>query len=137
MPGEFSQAGATIGLDAVTGRAAAAARTTYLALLSAAPSDTTTLATMTEVAVAGYARQTVVWTAPTDSAGAQRTQNNAVLTFGPFTADPPNVTHCALVSAASGTTGDFLMFWTLDVAKDAATNESIQFAAGALYMTLD
>jgi hypothetical protein len=57
--------------------------------------------------------------------------------FGPFTADPPNVTHCALVSAATGTTGDMLGFWTLDAAKDAATGESIQFNTGALTMSLD
>lgn len=135
MPGELSTVGANIALDIVTGRAAIVARATYLSLLSAAPADATTLATQTEVAVAGYARQTVVWTAPTGDPS--RTQNSAVLTFGPFTGDPPNVTHCALGSAASGTAGDFLMFWTLDVAKDAAVNESIQFAAGALFMTLD
>lgn len=135
MPGELSTVGANIALDAVSGRVTATARTTYLALLTAAPTDATTVAGMTEVSTAGYARQTVTWTAPTGDPA--RTQNSAVITFGPFTADPPNVTHCALVSSASGTTGDFLMFWTLDVAKDAATNESIQFAAGALYMTLD
>lgn len=135
MPGELSTVGANIALDAATGRVAAAARATYLALLTAAPGDATTLATMAELATAGYARQTVTWTAPTGDPS--RSQNSAVITFGPFTADPPNVTHCALASAASGTVGDFLMFWTLDVAKDAAINESIQFAAGALYMTLD
>lgn len=137
MPGEFSDRGADLALDIVTGRASIAARATYLALLTAAPADGTTMATMTEVATAGYARQTVTWTAPAVSGGARRTQNDAQLTFGPFTADPPNVTHCALVSAASGTIGDFLMFWTLDAAKDAAINESIQFAAGALSMDLD
>lgn len=135
MPGEFSTVGAGIGLDAVTGRATATARTTYLALLTAAPTDGSTLATMTELSVAGYARQTVAWTAPTGDP--QSTQNSGVITFGPFTADPANVTHCALVSAASGTTGDFLMHWQLTAAKDAAINESIQFAAGALVMTLD
>ena len=135
MPGELSTVGAGIALDAATGRATQTARTTYLALLTAAPADGTTLATMTEVATAGYARQAVTWTAPTGDPA--RTQNSAVITFGPFSADPPNVTHCALVSASSGTTGDFIMYWTLDVAKDAAINESIQFAAAALYMTLD
>lgn len=136
MPGEFSQVGANIGLDIVTGRSAGpGARTTYLVLLSAAPSDTTTLATMSELSAAGYARQSVAWTAPTGDPSS--TENSATITFGPFTADPVNATHCALVSAASGTTGDFLMHWALDVAKDAAVNESIEFAAGALSMTLD
>jgi hypothetical protein len=136
MPGEFSSVGAGYALDIVTGRnAGPGARTTYLVLLTAAPTDTTTLATMSEVSTSGYARQSVAWTSPTGDP--QATSNSALLTFGPFSADPPNVTHCALVSASSGTTGDFLMFWTLDAAKDAATNESIQFAIGALSMSLD
>lgn len=136
MPGEFSSVGAGFALDATTGRAAGpGARTTYLALLTAAPGDTTTLATMSEVSTAGYARQAITWTAPTGDP--QLTSNSALVTFGPFSADPPNVTHCALVSASSGTSGDFLMFWTLDTAKDAAINESIQFAIAALSMSLD
>lgn len=135
MAGEFSTAGSNIGLDAVTGRATQTSRTTYLALLSAAPTDASTLASMTEISTAGYARQTVAWTAPTGDPAS--TNNSALLTFGPFSADPPNVTHCALVSASSGTSGDFLMWWALDVAKDAAINESIQVAIGGLAMTLD
>lgn len=135
MPGELSTVGANIALDAATGRATQTARTTYLALLSAAPTDASTIASVTEIGVAGYARQPVSWTAPTGDPS--RSQNSAVVTFGPFTADPPNVTHCALVSASSGTAGDFIMHWVLDVAKDAAINESISFAAGALSMTID
>lgn len=135
MPGELSQRGAEIGLDAVTGRAAASARTTYLALLTAAPTDQSTLATMAEVSTAGYARQAVTWSVPTGDPSS--TNNTGALVFGPFTGDPPNVTHCALVSSASGTTGDFLMWWALDTAKDAALGESIQFNAAALTMTLD
>lgn len=136
MAGELSTVGANYALDIVTGRnAGPGARTTYLALLSAAPTDASTLATMTELSTSGYARQSVAWTAP--SGDPSSTQNSGTITFGPFTADPPNVTHCALVSASSGTTGDFLMWWSLTVAKDAAINESIQFAAGALVMTLD
>ncbi len=135
MAGEFSTVGANIGMDAATGRATQTARTTYLALLSSAPSDSTTNATMAEITTAGYARQAVTWTAPTGDPSSSN--NSALLTFGPFSADPPNVTHCALVSSSSGTGGDFIMWWALDVAKDAAINESIQFAIAALVMTLD
>jgi hypothetical protein len=135
MPGEASTAGANIALDAMTGRATQTARTTYLALLTAAPTDATTLASMTELSATGYARQSVAWTAP--SGDPSSTQNSATITFGPFTTDPANVTHCALVSAASGTTGDFIMHWQLTAAKDAAVNESISFASGALVMTTD
>lgn len=142
MPGELSTLGANQALDWTTGRNAAytatsgaAGRTTYLGLWTAALTDASTLATAGELAVAGYARQSVAWTAPTGDPS--KTQNTSVITFGPFTADPANVTYCGLGSASSGTSGDFLMWWQLDVAKDAAINESIQFAAGALYMTLD
>ena len=135
MAGELSTVGSNIGLDGATGRATQTARTTYLALLSAAPTDASTLATMTELTTAGYARQSVTWTAP--SGDPAETHNSNIITFGPFTADPPNVTHCALVSAASGTTGDFIAWWTLTVARDAATGDSIQYAATALSLTLD
>lgn len=135
MPGELSTVGAGLALDVVTGRASIAARATHLALWTAALADASTIATAGELAVAGYARQAVTWTAP--SGDPASTQNSGSLTFGPFTADPPNVTHCALVSPLSGTTGDFLMHWALTTAKDAAVNESIQFAAGSLVMTLD
>ena len=128
MAGEFSDVGAGYALDIVTGRnAGPGARTTYLALLSSAPGDTTTLATMAEITTAGYARQAVTWSAPSGSP--PTTTNSAQLTFGPFSADPPNITHCALVSASSGTTGDLLAWWALDTAKDPATSESLQFAA--------
>jgi hypothetical protein len=138
MAGEFSRVGAQYALDFVTGRALAytATRPTYLALLTAAPTDTTTLSTMTEVTTTGYARQAVTWGAPT-AADPTVTSNSAAITFGPFTANMASATtHCALVSSSSGTTGDFLMWWALDFSKQAALNESIQFAIAALSMSL-
>lgn len=135
MPGEFSTVGSNIALDAWSGRATQTARTTYLALLTAAPTDTTTVATMAEITTAGYSRQAVTWSAP--SGDPATTSNSAPIVFGPFGADPPNVPYCALVSSASGTSGDLLGYWTLDAAKDAASGESIQFNAAALTMSLD
>jgi hypothetical protein len=135
MPGELSTVGAGIALDAASGRATQTARSMYLALLTAAPADATTPATMTELSATGYARVAVTWTAPAGDPAS--TQNSGTLTFGPFSTDPANVPYCALVSSSSGTTGDLTMFWTLTAAKDAAIGESIQFAAGALVMTLD
>ena len=128
MAGEFSSVGAGYALDIVTGRnAGPGARTMYLALLSAAPTDTSTLATMTEISTSGYSRQTIAFSAPAGDPSS--TNNTAQLTFGPFSADPPNITHCALVSASSGTTGDITAWWSLTAAKDPANGESLQFAA--------
>jgi hypothetical protein len=135
MAGEASSFGAGAALDAMSGRATQTARTTYLALLTAAPTDATTLATMTEVTTAGYSRQSVAWSAP--SGDPRVSSNSATVTFGPVSADPPNITHVALVSAASGTTGDFIYFWTLDTARDGISGDSFQFAASALVMQLD
>lgn len=135
MPGQLSTVGANIALDAATGRATQTARTTYLCLLTAAPSDATTVATMSEVSTAGYARQVCAFAAP--SSDPSLTSNTATITFGPFSADPPNVAYLALVSSVSGVGGDFIAYWTADTARDAANGESIQVAAGGLTLTLD
>lgn len=135
MPGQLSTVGANIALDAATGRATQTARTTYLCLLTAAPSDSTTVATMTEVTTSGYARQACAFAAP--SSDPSLTSNTATITFGPFSADPPNVPYLALVSSSSGTSGDFIAYWTADTARDAANGESIQVAAGGLTLSLD
>lgn len=135
MAGQLSTTGANIALDAATGRATQTARTVYLALLTAAPSDATTVATMTEVTTSGYSRQAVTFSAPTGDPSTS--SNTATITFGPFSADPPNVPYAALVSSASGTGGDLIAYWTADIARDAANGESLQVAAGALILTLD
>ena len=133
MPLIPNNRGQEIALDAKTGRATQTARTTYLALLTAAPTATTTLATMTEVTTAGYSRQTVTWGAPAGNPRA--TSNTGALTFGPFSADPPNITHAALVSAASGTSGDLIDSWSLDTARDGISGDSLTVAIGALVLT--
>jgi hypothetical protein len=135
MPGEATSVGAGFALDGLNGRATRTARTTYIALCTVAVTDTDTLASITEVTTAGYARQSVTWGAP--SGDPQVSANTNALTFGPFTADPPSIGFLALVSAASGTSGDLLYRWTADTARDGITNDSITIAIGALTMSLD
>jgi hypothetical protein len=135
MPGQPTTQGANLMLDAVSGRATVTARTMYVALLTAAPTDTSTLATMTELTATGYSRQSVTFGAATGDPSVMANTN--VLTFGAFSTDPANVTHLALVSAASGTTGDLTWYWTADAAKDAAIGDSISIAAGALTLSAD
>ena len=135
MPGEASTVGAGKALDAMNGRATQTARTVYLACLTAAPTDASTLASMAELTAAGYARQPATWTAPTGDP--QVSSLAAQVEFGPFTADPPSVGWVALVSAVSGTSGDFLYWWQLDTARDGIVGDKIVFAAGQLSMSLD
>lgn len=135
MTGEASTAGANIALDAMAGRATQTARTVYVALLTSAPTDATTLGTMAELSATGYSRQAFTASAP--SGDPSETHNTNVITFGPFSSDPANVTHLALVSSASGTSGDFIFYWTAASARDAASGDSITIAASGLSMTLD
>lgn len=141
MAGEFSDTGGKRALDAVTGRATATARTTYLALLTAAPSDATTDGTIsvTEYAATGYSRQTVTWTTPAlNGSSIPESSNSGVLTFGPFTAGTGStITHAALVSAASGTSGDMLAWWSLDTSRTPAVNDSVSVAANALKLSVE
>lgn len=136
MAGSASNVGEKAALDAITGRATQTARTTYLALLTAAPSDTTTMSTMTEVTTPGtngYARQPVTWTDPSTNGS---TANSGAITFGPFSSDLGNVTHAALVSTSTGTAGELVYYWTWDTARDPQNGDSLTVADGALTITL-
>lgn len=139
MAGEFSDAGAAKALDAVTGRATVSSATTYLALLTAAPDDTTTLAGMAEYTATGYARQSVTWASPTlNGSNVQETSNSGDVTFGPFTAGTgATVTHCALVTAASGTSGDIVAWWSFDASRTPATNDSLVVTTGNIKLSVD
>lgn len=139
MAGEFSDAGALKALDAVTGRATVTSGTTYLALLTAAPGDTTTLAGMTEYGATGYSRQSVTWSAPAlNGSSVPESSNSGTVTFGPFTAGTgATITHAALVTAASGTTGEIRAWWSLDTSRTPGTNDSLQFTTGNLKITVD
>lgn len=139
MPGEFSDSGSSRALDAVTGRATVSSATNYIALLTSAPTDTTTLSTMAEYTAAGYARVAVAWSSPAlNGSNVPETSNTGALTFGAFTSGTgATITHCALVSAASGTTGTFLAHWQLDNSRTPGTGDSLQFAIGALKLAVD
>lgn len=134
MAGRATTSGDAIGLAAIIGSSTQLAATTYLALCTADPGVGATVASLAELATPGYARQTVAWTAPAGQPASA--SNSALMTFGPFTSDPPTVTHAALVDVGSGTAGLVRHIWTLDQAKDAALGESLQVAIGQLVATL-
>lgn len=139
MAGQFSDAGSNKALDAVTGRATVSSSTTYLALLTSAPSDTTDLASMAEYTATGYSRQAVSWSSPAlNASNVPETANSATVTFGPFTAGTSaTITHAALVDAASGTTGNILAWWDLDTSRTPSTNDSVEVTSGNLKLSVD
>lgn len=135
----FPTAYASEVIDYITGRAVAttAPAATYLAALTADPGPNATLAAMNEDTTAGYARQTITWTAPaipTDPAEGTSpiSKNAADITFGPYTAAQTlPITHVALVTAASGTVGK--VKWVWDIAQYiAASGDSAVLPAGAV-----
>lgn len=146
MAGNFTPVGAGFALDYLTGTmdttlvVGAPARSTYLMLLTATPSNPSSMGTFTEVSAAGYARQPVSWTAAAlNASSVYQVSNSTSILFGPFTGAAgigPAATMCALVTVSSGTAGQPLMLWTLDTPGAAAQNASLQLATGALVMTL-
>jgi hypothetical protein len=133
---EVSTFGAQMALDQVFGRVQGpAARTVYLALLTAAPTDASTLATMTETTMTGYARQAFTPSAAS-SASPSEVHNTNTITFGPVTGTMATVSHFAIVSASSGTAGDFLCWGALTTARTPISGDSLQAAASGFSITL-
>jgi hypothetical protein len=137
MAGKLNVVGAGYGLDAAMGRATVNARTLYLALLTTIPSQTSTPASMVEYTATGYARQICAMSVP---AGTPRVASNtATLTFGPLTG-ANNVTQIvgwALVSTASGTTGDMVAQGDLTVARTPAANDQLAVSPGSITVQID
>jgi len=119
--------------------------TGYVALLTVDPSTTAAVPTdpqmseLTELAATGYARKAVTWNASTSPTnGTSQIQNNNVVTFGPFTASNGSgtpTTFGALVTTASGTTGEVIAVWEWDVPVVAPQNQSITIPIANLTLT--
>lgn len=81
--------------------------TTYLGLATALPDTgaSPTLANITEVTTAGYAREAVTWGAPVFPGSPVNVSNSAAVSFGPMTADMVvGANYAFLCDVASGTT---------------------------------
>ena len=102
----------------------------------AAPTKTSTLATITEAEVIGtdgYVRQQIAagdWGAPALDAGDQQI-TAAQKTFGPFTGNVP-VTHVGLCSIGSTFTGTFFLY--VSTAYHTANNSARTFVSGESYL---
>ena len=138
MAGQPSELGASLALDAMSGRATVTAPASmYLALCTTAPTDTALGTELTTAGTNGYSRQTVAWDAAVGDPASM--DNTSLITFGPFTSDLGIVSHIMLMDVSTGGTAAANMFyyWTADVSKDPANGDSITIAAAALVMTAD
>ena len=129
MAGGWTGSGAQLVLNRLLRNTGTVPSTLYLGLATVAVTATDTLATITEVSTAGYARQAVTFAAASGTNPAT-VSNSGAVTFT-FSADPPSITYAFITDAASGTSGTIYYRWT-GTAVDAGTGESIEVAAGAL-----
>ena len=137
MTGKLNVVGAGYALDGALGRAPVTARTVYLALLTAVPANTVTPASMQEYTAAGYSRQICAMGVPT---GIPRVSNNtATITFGPITGanNLVSIVGWALVSSASGTTGDVVAQGDWVTARTPAANDQLTVAPGGVSVQED
>lgn len=106
--------------------------TVYLALLTAAPTDTNlTMAAVTEYSATGYSRQAFAVGSAT-AAEPSVISNSGTITFGPFTAGTGSaVTHAAICDASSGTTANIIGTVALTSSRTPATGDSLQAAAAS------
>lgn len=118
-------------LDHMTGKAAWAAMTAYVALFTAAPSD---LGGGTEVTGGAYARKATA-AADWNAASAGSTSNANALAFPAATAAWGTVTHFAIFDAA--TAGNMVRWAALTTPKTIGTGDTASFPAGSLTLTED
>jgi hypothetical protein len=142
MPGEFSNTGSALALNAIAGQYATpfggTDQTRYLALLTAVPTDTSTGSTITEPgAGTGYARQTVAFSTPAGDPVEISNSGSVSFTFsGTIPGGGVTVTHWAVVTAS--TAGNVVAWGSWDTSRAVTTTgDVLQVAAGALKIRCD
>lgn len=129
MAGSFSNFLENELLDHLFTAGAYARPSTYVALYTAAPTDA---GGGTEVSGGSYARvQVTAW----DAASGGATANTNVITFPTATASWGTVVAFGILDAASA--GNLLAWGDLSASKAVGSGDTIEFAAGALDITLD
>jgi len=119
-------------IDFTTGRGVS---TTYLCALTADPGTAAVMTSLSEDSTTGYVRQAVTWAAPVVPADSSdpKSVSAADVSFGPYTAAQANpITHLALVTAGSGTTGEIRYSWALESPFQAGVGDSMLVSAGSI-----
>ena len=109
------------------GTAYTAPSTLYVALFTAAPSDS---GGGTEVSGGAYARQTIAFTTSGDT-----TSNNAAIEFPTATANYGTVTHVGIYDASSS--GNLMAWAALTSSKTIETGDVFRIPSGDLDITLN
>lgn len=124
----LTQAGAQVQLQALTGTSVSSTNT-YLALCTADPSAAVLISDLQEVTTSGYARVQVEFNSPTASYPSTINNSNLVV-WGPMSANMTLGSRwVAMVTSASGTSGQLLYTWTLDEPQQVNATQEIAVAA--------
>lgn len=123
--------------------------TIAIALCTAAPTDASTGATITEVSNSGsYARQNLAastsnW-ANTQASGtgassgtSGTTSNSSAITFPTATGDWGAITHVAILDSTTYGAGNVLFWGALSATKTVTSGDTFQFSAASLQIQVD
>ena len=101
----------------------------FVALFSSAPNDA---GGGTEISGNGYSRQSASWDAASGTGGT--TANSGAVSFTASGSGFGTVTHIGIFDASSS--GNLLWHGAKDTAKSVASGDVLQFAAGAIDLTI-
>ena len=101
----------------------------FVALFSSAPNDA---GGGTEISGNGYSRQSVSWDAASGTGGT--TANSGAVSFTASGSGFGTVTHIGIYDASSS--GNLLWHGAMDTAKSVAAGDVLQFAVGAIDLTI-
>lgn len=107
----------------------------YIGLATAAITDASTLATITEPTDTTYSRQLVhdndgdpaKFAAPANDGGVQKCKNNAAIQYA-FATGGETITYAFVCDAASGTTGLLIAYAALDASKTPSAGDTLEFS---------
>ena len=101
----------------------------FVALFSSAPNDA---GGGTEISGNGYSRQSVSWDTASGTGGT--TANSGAVSFTASGSGFGTVTHIGIFDAS--TSGNLLWHGAMDTAKSVASGDVLQFAVGAIDLTI-
>ena len=107
----------------------------YGGLHTASPTDSGSLAAEVSTSATGYARQSLLTKMSATDATTGLSSLNAVVNFGPATADWGTVTYFSISDAL--TAGNMLFWGVLTTSQTTPIGEQFQLVAGQLQITLD
>jgi hypothetical protein len=136
MAGQLSNKGEEIALNAVF----RGGSSVYLGLSTSAITDTTLLSGVTEPTDSSYARKVITFGAPTQVSNVTTVQNDVAIDYTAWVTNAPaKFTYAFITTAQTGTTGDILAWFALDVANQIQplAGQPVKVPIGGISVTME